>query len=309
VLNFANQEQEMSLSKQSNCAVQLFSESEVNQSNKSTYCDYNEAFIGYDEIRQPHGLQCILNIFQKSEVPLEKQTVLEGGFGTGAYLDKIRHHVKKIYGVEGSDKGYQQTKKKVKNASNVNLRIGNILGLPFPEIFFHAYLVNQVIHHLDHSHHFQQLDVFLTESNRVLKPGGHLVINTCSQKQLDPETGSYWHYKYFPAAAQAIQKRYIPIKELEVRLASLGFTEIKRSIPAKKIFRQDYYEDPCIALQPEFRLGDSAYSFLSAAELDASNKRLLKAIDDGSVYRQMNLFAERAEEIGETVIISARGMS
>jgi ubiquinone/menaquinone biosynthesis C-methylase UbiE len=299
----------MSLSKPSNCAVQLIPESEVNQNNKSIYCDYNEAFIGYDEIRQPHGLQCILNIFQQSEVPLEKQIVLEGGFGTGAYLDKIRHHVKKIYGVEGSDEGYQQTKKKVNNAANVNLRIGNILGLPFPGKLFHSYLVNQVLHHLDHSNHFQQLDVFLAESIRVLKPGGNLVINTCSQDQLDPETGSYWHYKYFPAAAEAIRKRYLPIKELEARLASLGFTEIKRTIPTKKIFRKDYYKDPYIALQPEFRLGDSAYSFLSAAELDVSNKGLMEAIDDGSVRREMHLFAERAGQIGETVIISAHRMS
>jgi ubiquinone/menaquinone biosynthesis C-methylase UbiE len=272
----------------------------------SIYCDYNEAFNGYDQIRRPHGLHRILRIFQQSEVPLEEQKILEGGFGTGAYIDKIRHHVKKIYGVEGSDEGYQQTKKKINNAANVNLRIGNILHLPFPEKLFHAYLVNQVLHHLDHEKYFRQIDVFLSESNRVLKSGGYMVINTCSQEQLDPETGAYWHFKYIPSAARAMQKRYIPIKALEARLESAGFDEIKRTIPCGKIFQQDYYKNPHIVLQPEFRQGDSFYSFLSESELNESNERLIEAIEDGSVHRQMNRIAERVEGIGEAVVVSAR---
>ena len=298
----------MNLSKQSNFDVQPGFESEFNHNNKSTYCDYNEAFIVYDQIRRTHGLQSILNIFQHSEVPLEEQHILEGGFGTGAYLDKIRHHVKKMYGVEGSDEGYQQTQKKINNAANVILQIGNILQLPFPEGLFHGYLVNQVLHHLDYRNDFQQLDVFLSESSRVLKPGGHLVINTCSQEQLDPYKGSYWHFKHIHSAARAMQRQYISIEELEVRLESAGFEEVKRSIPAGKVFQQDYYESPYIGLQPEFRRGDSAYSFLSATELEESNHRLMEAIEDGSVHQLIKRTAERAEKIGEVVIISARKM-
>ena len=298
----------MNLTKQFNFDVQPGFESEFNQNNKSTYCDYNQAFIVYDQIRRTHGLQSILNIFQQSEVPLEEQHILEGGFGTGAYLDLIRHHVKKMYGVEGSDEGYQQTQKKINTAANVILQIGNILQLPFREDFFHGYLVNQVVHHLDHRNDFQQLDVFLSESSRVLKPGGHLVINTCSQEQLDPDKGSYWHFKYIPSAARAMQRQYISIEALEARLESAGFEEVKRSIPDGKVFQQDYYENPYMGLQPDFRRGDSIYSFLSAAELEESKNRLMEAIKEGSVDRLMKRVADRAEEIGEVVIISARKM-
>ena len=52
----------MNLSKQSIFDVQPGFGSEFNQNNKSTYCDYNEAFIVYDQIRRTHGLQSILNI-------------------------------------------------------------------------------------------------------------------------------------------------------------------------------------------------------------------------------------------------------
>ena len=251
----------MNLTKKSYSSTLQEFESESAQHNKSTYCDYNTAFIGYDEIRHPCGVNSILNILRQSNVSLDEQQVLEGGFGTGAYLDRIRHHVKKIYGVEGSDEGYRQARQKVKNATNVYLQIGNILRLPFTENFFDAYLVNQVIHHLDHTNGFPQLDVFLVEAVRVLKPGGYLVINTCTQEQLEPDAGSYWHYKYFPGAARAIQERYIPLVELEARLQSLGFTNIKGNKPAKKIFFPEYYQKPYIALQPEFRQGDSVYSF------------------------------------------------
>ena len=165
---------------------------------------------------------------------------------------------------------------------------------------------NQVIHHLDPRDHFKAIDVFLREAKRVLKPGGHVIINTCSQEQLDPKSGAYWHFKYIYPAACSMQKHYIRIKDLEILLESLGFIEIKRTTPPEKMFCQRYYEDPNIALEPEFRRGDSIYSFLSEVELEAADLRLREAIEKGSVYEVMNRAAARTAEIGEAVIISAR---
>jgi ubiquinone/menaquinone biosynthesis C-methylase UbiE len=296
----------MSLAKQSKVDFHGVPESDCNQHNQSTYCDYNEAFIRYDQYRRPHGMENILKILRQSKVPIDEQTVLEGGFGTGAYLNNIRHHVRMIDGVEGSDEGYQQTLQKVNNAPNVRLQKGDILQLSFPDNFFHAYMVNQVLHHLDHRNFFQSINVFLSEAGRVLKPGGQLIINTCSQEQLDPDSGSYWHFKFIYPAAYGIQKRYIPIQELEIRLESLGFDEFNCTFSPEKIFYQRYYEDPAIALEPEFSKGDSIYSFLSEDELEKSYRRLRQAIEDESVYKVMKRATARAAAIGEGVIVSAR---
>ena len=56
----------MSLTRQAKGDFQQVSEQEANQINQSAYCDYNEAFIGYDQIRHPHGLDNILNILRQS---------------------------------------------------------------------------------------------------------------------------------------------------------------------------------------------------------------------------------------------------
>lgn len=280
-------------------------ESECKQNNKSNFCDYNEAFTSYDQMRIPHGAKELLDIFSQSSTPLPEQIVLEGGFGTGAYLDIFRHHVGQIYGIEGSDQGLHQTKLKTQDSKNVNLKIGDILDLPFEEQFFDAYMVNQVLHHLDSSNPYTNMDTFLDESQRVLKPQGRLTINTCSQEQLDPEQGVYWHYKYIPSAAYQLKSHYIDIEELQERLESRNFTDIKQTIPREKIFQCEYYENPEIALDHDFKKSDSLYSFMSESEVKNSDNLLKAAIDNGSVYDEMKRASERATEIGETLFLSA----
>ncbi len=279
--------------------------SECRQNNKSSYCDYNESFTLYDQIRHPHGVNELLDIFSQSSTPLQDQIVLEGGFGTGAYLDIFKHHVGKIYGIEGSDQGLHQTKLKTQDSKNVNLEIGDILDLPFEEQFFDAYMVNQVLHHLDSGNPFTHMDTFLNEAQRVLKPQGTLTINTCSQEQLDPEQGVYWHYKYISSAAHQLRLHYLPIENLQERLESRNFTDIKQTVPSEKIFQYDYYENPEVALRPDFRKGDSIYSFMSELEIEESDNLLKAAIDRGAVYDDMKRASDRAAEIGETLLVSA----
>jgi len=274
--------------------------------NVSSYCDYNEMFVTYDQLRQPNSLRELLDIFKQTDIPIEKQKVLEGGFGTGAYIDSIRHHVKAIYGVEGSDEGLEQALAKMNNSKNVYLQVGNILNLTYSNDSFHAYMVNQVLHHLDTESDFQNLNEFLRESRRVLKPGGVLTINTCSQEQLNPHSGVYWNYKYIEKAARAMQERYIPVDELITRMEKLEFTDIKTVIPSGKIFHEQYYNDPNKVMEPDFQKGDSVYCFLSREELEEANGRICSGLEDGSADDEMKRTAVRAAEIGEVVIVSGR---
>ncbi len=279
---------------------------ENKERNESVYCNYNEAFENYDQVRQPNGLIDLLKIFKQNQTPLEEQVVLEGGFGTGEYINHIRHHVKEIYGVEGSDVGYRQARQKMGDAKNVRLQTGNILGLPLSDDYFHVYMVNQVIHHLDTQEDFPNLDIFFFYCRRVLKPGGVLTINTSSPDQLTPGSGVYWNYKYIEKAAYALRRRYIPIEDIISRLEELQFTDIKTTIPSEKIFQKRYYTDPYIALEPDFRKGDSVYILLSQKEIEDSNGHIRKAIEDDSIFLEMKRAEKRSAQIGEAVIVSAR---
>ena len=274
--------------------------------NASSYCNYNDTFVYYDQNRQPNGLKEILHSFEQTHIPVEEQVVLEGGFGTGAYIDQIRHHVKEIYGVEGSEQGYEETKQKIGDAKNVRLEIGNILELSFSDDFFDAYMVNQVLHHLDTEPSYPNLTLFLKESRRVIKPGGVLTINTSSQEQLNPNSGVYWNYKYIEKAALEMQARYIPVPKLLSRLGDLGFTDIKTTIPSGKLFQEQYYHDPRLALDTDFQKADSIYCFCSEKQISEANTLIGSSIDDGSVHQHMEHAAKQAEKIGEAVIISAR---
>jgi len=274
--------------------------------NLSSYCNYNEAFTEYDQVRRPNGLRELLQIFKQTDIALEEQKVLEGGFGTGAYIDHIRHYVREVHGVEGSSEGFRQASQKMGNATNVHLQVGDILRLPFSHDSFHVYMVNQVLHHLDTEPGYPNLNVFLRESRRVLKPGGVLTINTCSREQLDPDCGVYWNFAYMEKAARALQARIVPIDELISRMEALQFTAIDTTIPSGTLFHERYYDDPNMVLEPGFQKGDSAYCFLSQEEIEVANARITLGLDDGSVNEGVKRAAGRAAEIGEAVIISAR---
>lgn len=274
--------------------------------NLSSYCNYNEAFTEYDQVRRPNGLRELLQIFKQTDIALEEQKVLEGGFGTGAYIDHIRHYVREVHGVEGSSEGFRQASQKMGNATNVHLQVGDILRLPFSHDSFHVYMVNQVLHHLDTEPGYPNLNVFLRESRRVLKPGGVLTINTCSREQLDPDCGVYWNFAYMEKAARALQARIVPIDELISRMEALQFTAIDTTIPFGTLFHERYYDDPNMVLEPGFQKGDSAYCFLSQEEIEVANARITLGLDDGSVNEGMKRAAGRAADIGEALIISAR---
>ena len=278
---------------------------DTDKTNASAYCNYNDVFLLYDKNRQPNGLAELLDILSQTG-PAETLTVLEGGFGTGAYLNILQHHVKAMYGVEGSEQGLAAARQKIGDTGNVRLALGNILGLDFRENFFDAYTVNQVLHHLDTSLDFPNLTLFLKEAWRTLKPGGSLIINTCSQEQLHPLTGVYWSYAYMDAAAARIAARYVPIETLTRKMTDLGFMDIKHIVPSGRLFEERYYSDPSLVLEPHFQSSDSIFCLSSPKEIEQADERIRAGMEDGSVYEQMKRSMGKAQEIGEAVMISAR---
>ncbi len=273
--------------------------------NASSYCDYNEAFKCYDRVRQPVGVSETIELLKLIDNSMKNLNLLEGGFGTGAYTEIIRHHVKAVFGVEGSEEGCKKACSRLKEATNVYLTLGNILALPFRDEAFDAYMVHQVVHHLDPSNNFEELTAFLKEAYRVLKPGGIVILNTCSPEHVDPERGVFWNYRYIYKAAKELQKRYIPIDRLTSLMKSVGFSKQGAKKASGRFFAKPYYSDPLYVTQPDFPKGDSVYCFLSEEEIEMANYGIKQAMADGSVFLEMKRAYRKFREIGEAIIVYA----
>jgi len=66
----------------------------------SQYANYAFASEDYDKTRVPVGVGTILSCLARSGVPLNEQTVLEAGCGTGNYLQAPRPYLGRLAGVD-----------------------------------------------------------------------------------------------------------------------------------------------------------------------------------------------------------------
>ena len=91
-------------------------------------------------------------------------------------------------------------------------------------------MVNQVLHHLadDPDAGYPLHRQVLQELARVLRPGGVLVINSCSHAQIED---GFWPYHLIPDARAAVIRRLMPFDQLEAALEELGMTLKGRFVP------------------------------------------------------------------------------
>ncbi|MGE0151505.1 MAG: class I SAM-dependent methyltransferase [Reyranellaceae bacterium] len=106
-----------------------------------------------------------------SQVPLEGRDVLEVGCGRGGGSSYIARYLKpaRMTGVDISSSAIAFCRR-VHEVANLDYRFGDAEALPFPDASFDA-VVN-----VESSFCYGNLDGFLAEVARVLRPGGHLLL-------------------------------------------------------------------------------------------------------------------------------------
>lgn len=274
---------------------------------QSRYEDYNDTFHRYDDWRIPIGSADIIAALSRMSVPLAQQTVLDGGCGTGTYTRELAPHVGNVIGIEASATGLQQARAKLTDHNNVRIERGNILALRdsgIEDASVHGYMVNQVLHHIDEpGGSFPNVSRFRDEVARVLKPGGMLTINTCTQAQLEPEAGVFWNYRYIPERAALLRRRYIPVPALIARMQDTGAFKHVDSISLQGNIFSDGYWEPEAMLTESFQAGDSVYAGIRAEEVEQMVERFKRDSASGALSEHLAAARRRVAEMGWSVLV------
>ena len=101
---------------------------------------------------------------------------LDVATGTGHVALSLAPKVRRVYGLDLTREMLDQARRLAaeRNVTNVDWIIGDAERLPFPDETFDLYTVRAA------PHHFHDLDAFLSEALRVLRPGRHAVFVDCA---------------------------------------------------------------------------------------------------------------------------------
>ena len=177
----------------------------------SEFENYHETSRHYDLTRVPVGLEIIAKALGLSPTPLADQTLLDAGCGTGAYAAAFMSCVKGIVAIDLNFKMLVAAKSRVNSSKSLTparFCRAAIDTLPLTGGTVDTIMLNQVLHHLGDSAQtgWARYRKVFSECARILRPGGILIVNSCSHKQLER---GFWSYSFIPEAVEMV-KRFLP---------------------------------------------------------------------------------------------------
>ena len=120
----------------------------------------------------PEGLREVLELAR----PQLGDLALDVATGTGHVALALAPHVRRVYGLDLTREMLDQARRVTveRDVMNVEWVIGDAMRLPFADETFDLYTVRAA------PHHFPDVDHFLHEAYRVLRPGRHAVFVDCA---------------------------------------------------------------------------------------------------------------------------------
>lgn len=274
----------------------------------SSYEDYTATSGAYDGTRSAHGIELVLGCLATGATALADAVVLDAGCGTGNYSAAVLPHVARIEAVDANQAMLDIAGRKLaaeRDAGRVRFTNGSIDQLPFPDASVDAVMVNMVLHHLgdDAANGWRAHRRVVGELARVLRPGGTLVVSTCSQTQL---RDGFWYFALIPRAVEAVRHRIAPLDVLEQLCADHGLRRLGRFVPVDAVLQGDAYFDPHGPLDDGWRGGDSTWALVDDDEL-ASVRATITDLDARDALA--DFVAERDARraaVGQATFLSAR---
>jgi len=236
----------------------------------SSYENYSATSSHYDATREPIGVEIIVGCLARGGRPLAEQILVDAGCGTGSYTRALLAHVARVEAVDMNDGMLAVAGAKLEadvREGRVRLQRGVIDALPLDDASVDALMINQVLHHLpdDCASGWPLTRKVIAEFARVVRPGGKLVVNSCSHEQL---RRGWWFFPIIEAAVEDMIARHVPLDALETMFSENGFEPCGRFVPSDAVIQGRSYFDARGPLDAEWRAGDSVWATLEPDELE-----------------------------------------
>jgi len=268
----------------------------------SKYENYTKTASHYDTTRSAIGSEIWLgHLFSNFNNPAEVK-LLDAGCGTGNYTLALAPHVGEISAMDMNENMLNEARAKALNAGledKVSFKTGTLPALPFNDQSHEVVMFNQVLHHLDidPEDRFCGIDMALKESARILRKGGLIFINTCSQAQM---RSGYWYHALIPQASARGWEGTISAKILKEHLANAGFSNISRTVPLDALLLGEANFNARGPLDATWRAGDSIWAFTTGTELADAVNQVEKMQQAGTLEDFMREHDQPRLQLGQT---------
>lgn len=210
--------------------LQIYAQA-LQESNRGRY--HEELWSYYGNLAMPQGCQTrvrfVYDFCRLARFNPEGKAILDAGCGFGAVAIILKlMGAKEVHGVDIADARLLTFQQMIHDfrLNDIQAHRSSVDDVPYPDRFFDMVLSNEAISH------YSDVDAFLRESARVLKPGGVLIIvdgNNGANPRTRKSTVQLWErYENGPAGefeGHLVQTPYVEMRAMMVREAAPELSE------------------------------------------------------------------------------------
>lgn len=280
----------------------------------SSYETYDRTHRDYDKTRLAVGSEQIVRFLDNTYKGADgkKIRILDAGCGTGSQLVSLQMAgYTALTGVDASVTGLAVAAQKLQSHGEVILACADFRHLPLADRSFDVVLFSYSLHHLpssDRAELMKNTAQALQEARRVLKPGGHIIILTCSEEQMSAEHGCMWYYKYFPEAAAQLSARFLPDDVLKNLLQDAGAASGSIAVEG---LENTYFTDANLDAEGPFdstwRSGDSLFALCEKDQerFQSQLDKLRSDIASGAAHAHIQAVRARTNTVKQGILLFA----